>query len=56
MSYFGLFIMSQVNPGEFCPMPYTALAVTFFIAMEKDDIDLRTWWNKVKTKFKKKNA
>ena len=54
MSYFGLFIMSQVNPGEFCPMPYTALAVTFFIVMEKDDIDLRAWWDKTKTKLKKK--
>jgi len=38
MSYMGLFLMSQVNPGEFCPMPYAALAVTFFIIMEKDDI------------------
>ncbi len=34
LSYFGLFIMSQVNPGEFCPMPYAALIVTYFIMME----------------------
>ena len=49
-------MMSQVNPGEFCPMPYTALAVTFFIAMEKDgdDIDLKAWWNKTKARFTKK--
>ena len=38
LSYMGLFLMSQVNPGEFCPMPYTALAVTFFIIMEKNDV------------------
>ncbi|MBQ9745298.1 MAG: O-antigen ligase family protein [Clostridia bacterium] len=56
LSYFGLFIMSQVNPGEFCPMPYAALAVTFFIVMEKDDIDLKAWWSKTKEKFKKKTA
>lgn len=36
MSYFGLFLMSQVNPGEFCPMPYAALAMTYFALMEKD--------------------
>ena len=35
MSYLGLFLMSQVNPGEFCPMPYAALAMTFFALMEK---------------------
>ena len=36
MGYIGLFLMSQVNPGEFCPMPYAALGVTFFIVMETD--------------------
>lgn len=56
LSYFGLFIMSQVNPGEFCPMPYTALAVTFFVIMEKDDIDVKALWSKIKSKFKKKTA
>ena len=34
MSYLGLFLMSQVNPGEFCPMPYAALAMTYFALME----------------------
>ena len=34
LSYLGLFLMSQVNPGEFCPMPYAALAVTYFALME----------------------
>ena len=58
LAYFGLFIMSQVNPGEFCPMPYTALAVTFFIAMEKDsdDMTFKAWWDKIKAKFTKKKA
>jgi len=36
MSYGGLFLMSQVNPGEFCPAPYAMLAVTYFALMEKD--------------------
>lgn len=36
LSYGGLFLMSQVNPGEFCPVPYAMLAVTYFILMEKE--------------------
>lgn len=35
LSYIGLFLMSQVNPGEFCPVPYAMLAVTFFAIMEQ---------------------
>lgn len=48
LSYIGLFLMSQVNPGEFCPAPYAMLGVTFFIIMEgnKDDKFLKL--NKVK--------
>jgi len=53
MSYMGLFLMSQVNPGEFCPMPYAALAVTFFIIMEKDDIAISDLWQKFKVKLSK---
>ena len=34
LCYFGLFLMSLVNPGEFCPVPYAFLAVYFFVAME----------------------
>lgn len=34
LCYFGLFLMSQVNPGEFCPVPYAFLAVCFFVAIE----------------------
>ena len=48
MSYLGLFLMSQVNPGEFCPMPYAALAMTYFALMEKDSRDLREVFGKKK--------
>lgn len=34
LCYFGLFLMSQVNPGEFCPIPYAFLAVAFFAMIE----------------------
>ena len=39
LSYVGLFLMSQVNPGEFCPVPYAMLGVTFFIIMEGSSHD-----------------
>lgn len=35
LSYIGLFLMSQVNPGEFCPLPYELLAVVIFILLER---------------------
>lgn len=35
LSYLGLFFMSQVNPGEFCPIPYALLAVLLFIFIER---------------------
>lgn len=35
ISYLGVFMMSQVNPGEFVPLPYSLIAVTIFIIMEK---------------------
>lgn len=34
LCYFGLFLMSQVNPGEFCPLPYAFCAVLCFVALE----------------------
>jgi len=34
LSYGGLFFMSQVNPGEFCPIPYGLIAVILFIMIE----------------------
>ena len=34
LCYLGLFLMSMVNPGEFCPVPYAYLAVCFFALIE----------------------
>ena len=34
LSYSGLFLMSQVNPGEFCPVPYALVAVLIFVLAE----------------------
>ena len=34
LCYLGLLLMSMVNPGEFCPVPYAFLAVCFFVAIE----------------------
>lgn len=46
MSYMGLLLMSQVNPGEFCPMPYAALAMTYFALMETDTKSFRDIFRK----------
>lgn len=35
ISYLGVFLMSQVNPGEFCPLPFGLLAVLLFILQER---------------------
>lgn len=35
LSYIGMLLMSQVNPGEFCPLPYGLLVVVTFIMIEK---------------------
>ena len=37
ISYIGLLLMSQVNPGEFVPLPYSLIAVTIFIIIEKQN-------------------
>ncbi len=37
VSYVGLWLMSQLNPGEFCPIPYALLATIFFIIIERKD-------------------
>lgn len=34
LCYFGLFLMSQVNPGEFCPFPYAVTATLIFTLIE----------------------
>ena len=36
LSYLGLLLMSQVNPGEFCPLPYGLLATIIFIMIEEE--------------------
>jgi hypothetical protein len=35
ISYLGILLMSQVNPGEFCPLPYEMLTVLIFIILER---------------------
>ena len=37
MSYVGVLMMSQVNPGLFCPIPYGLLATVIFALMDGDD-------------------
>lgn len=37
LSYIGLLLMSQVNPGEFCPMPYAFLGMLIFLLLEHHD-------------------
>ncbi len=37
LSYIGLLLMSQVNPGEFCPMPYELIAVMIFLFLEENE-------------------
>jgi hypothetical protein len=41
ISYLGILLMSQVNPGEFCPLPYELLTVLIFIILEKSIADDR---------------
>lgn len=38
ISYAGLFMMSLVNPGEFCPIPYGLVATLLFIICDKNNI------------------
>ena len=42
LSYIGVLMMSQVNPGYFCPIPYELLAVMFFTFAESGELDLRS--------------
>ena len=37
LSYVGVLLMSQVNPGLFCPLPYSLLAVMIFALMDGED-------------------
>lgn len=49
MSYVGLWLMSQLNPGEFCPAPYLMLAVTYFAFIEKKEDDIPLFKKKKKS-------
>lgn len=37
LCYLGLFLMSQVNPGEFCPFPYAITATLIFVLIEPSE-------------------
>lgn len=41
LSYLGLFLISMLQPGEFCPMPYAMMAVMIFSTLEaaKEETD-----------------
>jgi len=39
--YLGLFLMTQVNPGEFCPIPYAMIGVLFFILIENSKQEMK---------------
>jgi hypothetical protein len=43
LSYLGVFLMSQVNPGEFCPIPFQLLAVLLFIFQEQRFVNRALW-------------
>ncbi len=43
LSYLGVFLMSQVNPGEFCPIPFQLLAVLLFIFQEQRFVRRALW-------------
>ena len=41
ISWLGVFMMSQVNPGELCPLPYELLVVMLFIFIENEPISAK---------------
>ena len=51
LSYLGLFFISMFQPGEFCPMPYSLMAVMIFSVLEVADAERETI-----TKNDEKNA
>ncbi len=48
LSYLGILLMSQVNPGEFCPVPFELLTVLLFIFQEERFVR-QPLWNRVGT-------
>lgn len=47
LSYLGILLMSQVNPGEFCPLPFELLTVLLFILQEERLVKHPLWTKKV---------
>lgn len=43
ISYLGILLMSQVNPGEFCPIPFELLTVLLFIFQEERFVKKPLW-------------
>ncbi len=43
ISYAGILLMSQVNPGEFCPIPFELLTVLLFIFQEERFVRKPLW-------------
>ncbi|MBR2340462.1 MAG: O-antigen ligase family protein [Clostridia bacterium] len=41
VSWLGVFMMSQVNPGELCPLPYELLVVMMYIFIENEPMGAR---------------
>ena len=50
LCYLGLLLMTQINPGEFCPVPYAFLSVAFFVLLERYDTQYEPIWHKLKKK------
>lgn len=50
LSFAGLQMMSMVNPGEFCPIPYALLCVMMFIVVEKCNLVMKNSKNKISKK------
>lgn len=48
ISYLGILLMSQVNPGEFCPIPFELLTVLLFIFQEERFVRKPLWERTVK--------
>ncbi|MBR2987318.1 MAG: O-antigen ligase family protein [Clostridia bacterium] len=52
LSYAGILLMSQINPGEFCPVPYEMLTVLLFILLELPEKELHRTQKRAFTSLK----
>ena len=55
MSYVGVLMMSQVNPGLFCPIPYGLLATVIFALLDGND-GMRIFLKKKNSKSRSKRS